>query len=550
MNVLLYLFRQSWRPLLLVIIASTLAGLSGAALVAMIGKAISGGGFAYMALAFFGVCLLLMLSRATAEITLAKVTQANIARLRVGISQKLLSTPARRLQEMGKSGLLVILTRDVEVLITALPHIPLSICNVLIVICCMGYLGWMSGPLFLMFLVFMVVGVGAFQYGRRFPLRHLRSLRGHVETLYHQFRNLIEGSRELQLNAERARRYVETELEPAAQLYRGSFVRYVGANSLIVNAGNMMFFAFIGFVVFLVPQWLALPADVLATSALGMMYMMRPIMELVGALPLLQNAGIALEKIQKVDADLSLFAAPPARSDGSDPFASAAPLRLELHQLCHQYNLPEEAHSFMLGPLNLTLEQGEIIFLVGGNGSGKTTLAMLLLGLYEADAGWISLNGVRVDRTTVEAYRSRFAVVFSDFHLFDALLSDKPDASERANAYLEALELKHKVKVVDGRFSTLNLSTGQRKRLALVSAYLEDRPIYLFDEWAADQDPVFKRVFYTKLLPDLKARGKTVIAITHDETYFHCADRVVKLADGQIQTIQGDSEPRPVLHLA
>ncbi len=543
MNVLLYLFRQSWRPLMLVIFASTLAGLSGAALVAMIGKAISGGGFANMGLAFFGVCLVMMLTRATAEITLAKVTQANIARLRVGLSQKLLTTPAKRLQEMGKSGLLVILTRDLEVLITALPHVPLSICNVLIVISCLGYLAWLSGPLFLMFSVTMVVSIGAYQYARSFPLRHLRNVRGHVETLYHQFRNLIDGSRELQLNAERGQRYVDTELEPTAAHYRDSFVRYVSGYSLI-------FFAFIGVVVFLVPRWLALPADVLATAALGMMYMMRPIMELVGALPQLQNAEIALEKIQKVDADLSLFALPRASSGGPDPFASAAPLRLELHQLCHQYNLPEDAHSFLLGPLNLTVEQGEIVFLVGGNGSGKTTLAMILLGLYEADAGWISLNGVRVDRSTIEAYRSRFAVVFSDFHLFDALLSDKPDASARANVYLEALELKHKVKVVDGRFSTINLSTGQRKRLALVSAYLEDRPVYLFDEWAADQDPVFKRVFYTKLLPDLKARGKTVIAITHDETYFHCADRVIKLADGQIQTIQGDDNARPALHLA
>lgn len=550
MRILTYLFRQSWRKLVLVMVASTAAGLSGAALVAMIGKAIGGAGFPHMAWAYFAVCAVMMLARVTAETTMVRVTQENILQLRAGLSLKMLSTPVKHLQELGKSGMLVILTHDLDNFVAALPVMPLSICNVLIVLSCLGYVAWLSPTLFLFIAVILTVSVSAFQYGRRFPQRHLLAVRGHIDTLHRQFRNLIDGSRELQLNAERGRRYVATELQPAAALYRDSFVRYVGGFSWLTNAGNMIFFVFVGMILFLVQGWLRLSPDLLATSVMAMMYMMRPIMELVNSVPQLQNADIALARIERIDSDLSLFARP-APLDAPDPFVSDGPLRLQLHDVRHQYGNEREAHSFMLGPLNLTIGQGEIVFLVGGNGSGKTTLAMLLLGLYEPEHGYVSLNGVPVDADNIGAYRRRFSAIFADFHLFDALLNSDPERSDAdANRYLAALEIDHKVRVERGRFTTVNLSTGQRKRLALVSSYLDDREVYLFDEWAADQDPAFKRVFYTKLLPELKARGKTVIAITHDDQYFDCADRVIKLADGHIETTRGRADSAPDLHFA
>jgi putative ATP-binding cassette transporter len=178
-----------------------------------------------------------------------------------------------------------------------------------------------------------------------------------------------------------------------------------------------------------------------------------------------------------------------------------------------------------------------VVFLVGGNGSGKTTLAMLLTGLYTPETGTVLIDGQPlIDDTDRAAYRQCFAAVFSDFHLFEELPgSDDPAMEDRARHYIRLLRMDHKVDVHAGRLTTIALSTGQRKRLALVSAWLEDRPVYLFDEWAADQDPAFKAVFYNTLLPDLKARGKAVIVISHDDAYFHVADRIIKLVDGQIQ---------------
>jgi putative ATP-binding cassette transporter len=127
-------------------------------------------------------------------------------------------------------------------------------------------------------------------------------------------------------------------------------------------------------------------------------------------------------------------------------------------------------------------------------------------------------------------------VVFSDFYLFDTLLGlQTPELDRRAREYLTKLQLDHKAKVKDGALSTTDLSQGQRKRLALLTAYLEDRPIYLFDEWAADQDPLFKDVFYLQLLPELQAKGKTVLVISHDDRYYHLGDRIIKLDYGKVE---------------
>jgi putative ATP-binding cassette transporter len=209
--------------------------------------------------------------------------------------------------------------------------------------------------------------------------------------------------------------------------------------------------------------------------------------------------------------------------------------RIDLIGITHSYRHEKDDSHFVLGPINLRLHRGELVFLVGGNGSGKSTLAKIITGLYVPEGGEVRLDGELVTDANRDDYRQIFSAVFSDFFLFRNLLglgSGELDAP--AQEYLEQLHLNHKVKIRDGALSTTSLSQGQRKRLALLTAYLEDRPFYLFDEWAADQDPHFKNVFYTQLLPDLKRRGKTVFVISHDDKYFHVADRVIKLDYGKL----------------
>jgi len=229
--------------------------------------------------------------------------------------------------------------------------------------------------------------------------------------------------------------------------------------------------------------------------------------------------------------DLSLDKFPAEAEADNGP---ATPLHdLTLSHVKHSYG--DGDNNFVLGPIDLNLRAGELVFLTGGNGSGKTTLAKVLTGLYIPEAGELSFNGEPLTDANRDSFRQNFSTVFSDGFIFETLLGlDKPELDQEAQDYLAQFQIDHKVQVKDGVLSTIDLSQGQRKRLALLTAYLENRPVYVFDEWAADQDPQFREVFYYQLLPGLIAKGKTVIVISHDDRYYHVADRIISLDYGKI----------------
>lgn len=205
----------------------------------------------------------------------------------------------------------------------------------------------------------------------------------------------------------------------------------------------------------------------------------------------------------------------------------------------HEHRFPPADHreaGFLLGPIDLSVKSGELIFIVGSNGSGKSTLAKLITGLYTPRSGNIFLNDTPITAANIEWYRQHFATTFSDVYLFDRYLGlADPQIDREIGKYLKEFQLDRQVSVNNGVLSTTSLSQGQRKRLALLTAFLEDRPIYLFDEWASDQDPVFREIFYQQMLMQLKERGKLVIVITHDDRYFHLADRILKLNYGRVE---------------
>jgi putative ATP-binding cassette transporter len=177
-----------------------------------------------------------------------------------------------------------------------------------------------------------------------------------------------------------------------------------------------------------------------------------------------------------------------------------------------------------------------LVFIMGGNGRGKSTLAKLITGLYIPESGKFFLDDQPITYKNREWDRQHFSAIYSDFYLFERLVGmTNHDLDKQAAEYWREFHLENKVQVKDGVLLTTALSQGQRKRLALLTAYLEDRPIYLFDEWASDQDPFFRDIFYKQLLPELKRRGKTVFVISHDDRYFDIADRAIKLDYGKVE---------------
>ncbi|OQY58819.1 MAG: hypothetical protein B6245_09925 [Desulfobacteraceae bacterium 4572_88] len=254
-------------------------------------------------------------------------------------------------------------------------------------------------------------------------------------------------------------------------------------------------------------------------------YIMKPVAAILGALGDITQGQAAFERLDPFLHEA--FAEEMVRSE-DEPLTTFE--QLSLKNVLFAYREHDDTLGFSIGPLNLTVNAGELVFISGGNGSGKSTLMKLVTGLYPPTSGTVLIDGEQVN---LSEHRHLFSAIFSDVHLFDALYGIEAD-EPRIHDLLTQMELAHKVSHGDGRFSTLELSTGQRKRLALVVALLEDKPVYMFDEWAAEQDPRFRRYFYEDLLPSLKEQGKTVLVVTHDDRYYHLGDRVIVMEHGRI----------------
>lgn len=530
MDFLILIARRSWRALLIAIVTGLACGLAAAGLIATINEDLAG--FESLrdshVLTFLGLTLLVILTRIVADISLLELGQAAVNDMRLHLSTKLVDTPYRRLQTLGKHRLLAMLTDDSQVISQAVEQVPILLVNGGIVLACLGYLGWLSLPMLGLTLLLFIVGMAVFRLPESRALKAIGQAREGKDRLFDQYRQLTDGTKELQLNHQRRRQFFQHQLEPVSLEYKRNFVRGMSIYAVTLNWGNGLFYLLIGAVLYLGPQLVELKATLVTGYILTVLYMITPLSELINALPILGRASVSLNKIKALEGEL----------DANTPTATKPPLAqirtLECRAVTHTYFREREDGHFTLGPFDLTLNSGEIIFITGGNGSGKTTLALLLAGLYKPESGQVILDGV-CSCEEGSRFRQHFSAVFTDFCLFEQLLNrEDPALAEKARDYLAHLQLDHKVTIDNGSFSTLELSTGQRKRLALLGAYLEDRPCYLFDEWAADQDPLFKQFFYTRILPDLKRRQKMVIAITHDDSYFHLADRIVKVDQGQL----------------
>lgn len=531
MKLLFALARASRTSLAAALLGSILSGLSGSALAALINRAleVDRAGLPRLGLLFAGASVCMLVFRVWSEAKFVELSQGTLARLRRQVCRRMASAPFRDIETQGSARWLAVLIEDVQRVAEFFVTVPRLLVHGAIVFGCLGYLALLSFRVFLFATGMVLAGACIHFWAVGRAHRHLSRARVAEDELYEHFRSLIEGAKELNLSHARREAFLGEVLERAVDVVRQQRTRgmlvFVGAGSF----GTFLFFVVIGVVLFVLSPLMGIDDSVRSAYALMFLYMMHPMEVLVEAVPELSQARIALERLDQLPPE------PAAYDDAAE--ASARDFQsLTLRQVRHRYLRDGEDGAFLLGPIDLTLTPGEVVFLVGGNGGGKTTLAKLLVGLYEPESGQVLLDGEVMTGARRERYRQRFAAVFSEFHLFEDLLGlSAGDLDARARALLARLQLSHKVRVEGGTFSTTELSRGQQKRLALLVAYLEDRPVYVFDEWAADQDPIYKEVFYTELLPDLKARRKAVLVITHDDQYFHLADRRLKLASGRIE---------------
>ncbi|SNB73369.1 putative ATP-binding cassette transporter [Arboricoccus pini] len=527
---LLRILAQCPRRRLGIALAASLLGATGAVgMVAAVNQALqSGQHLQLLALAFTTCAIVAIGARIASGMLFAQLGEGALLDLRRLIARRIAAAEFRSVERLGAAKVQSVMTDDARRVSDFLMAFPNIVMNAAIVVGCLGYLAWFSLQAFLLSIVVTLMGSAIFLLGNARAIGNLKRAGQAQDELFGHFDGLFAGAKELKLNRARAEAFLALSLEQSVSETRVHRLRGLRIYVLSSSSALFLVYALIGVLTF----WTGTAA---AGSTIIFLYLMMPLEALLNNLPNAQQARLSMGRI-----DFVLEA-----STSSEPRASAAPAKgfseLVLKGVRHRYYRDSEEGTFELGPIDLVLRPGEIVMLIGGNGSGKTTLAKIITGLYPPEAGSISIDGREVGDGDRDRQRSLFSAVFSDFYLFPTLAgvaasSEQLDA--RANALIEKLQLSRKVTVREGVLSTRELSQGQRKRLALVVAYLEDRPFYLFDEWAADQDPAFREIFYNSLLPELRSRGKAVLAISHDDRYFDVADRCVKLENGAVVEVR------------
>ncbi|MGL6471075.1 multidrug ABC transporter permease/ATP-binding protein [Aeromonas caviae] len=529
MELLSLVYRQYRWPFIAITLLSLLSAVSGIGVIAFINQSLieSVGDPLPILGQLVGLVLLLLVITLGSQLALTTLGHHFVYRLRGRLLKQLLDTDVARLRQIGQGPLLASLSSDIGQITIAFVRLPELVQGLVLTLGSIIYLGLLSPALLGVTALWVTVTmvVGWLLVNRVY--RHLAHMRQAEDRLYQNYQSIIAGCKELALNRERAHFVYHQLYEQNARDYREQIIRADTYHLSAVNWSNIMMLGAIGLVFFLANGLGWANTNVAATFALTLLFLRTPLLQGIGALPTLIAAQVAFDKI----AALNL-----AEPDEAFPLPPAPRSwqRIELEQVSFHY---QGEGGFSVGPINLVIERGELIFLIGGNGSGKSTLAMLLTGLYQPVSGRILLDGEPVsDRN---GYLGLFSAIFTDYHLFQHLLGPEPKEALVAE-WLERLQMGSKLAIEDGFIADIDLSQGQRKRVALLLALAEQREVMLFDEWAADQDPQFRRIFYQVLLPRLKEMGKTVIAISHDDHYFSLADRLLEMRQGRLTELTGE----------
>lgn len=387
---------------------------------------------------------------------------------------------------------------------------------------CLVLIAWLSlQALMVVLLAFVAVGI-VYVANQMEITRTSAAARRHEFGFFRGVESLVRGFKEIKLHKAKDDAFFEAEIIRLGEAYEAARGR--AGIRLLLNylLYIVLVMLAVGALLYLLPVVSPHLSDVAAQAALiaGLIPL-----SVLRDLPVVTRAAGALDRLTELEAEL-------AAATASADAAPAAPFRsLALRDIEFHYTDKDGEPSFSVGPISFEVPTGSICFLVGGNGSGKSTLLKILTGLYPAHVGSVLVNGSPVLHGV---QRSLFSSVFFEPHLFPILYGYRGVPPEEVRGWLRTLDLDDRVGYAGGRFTDLKLSTGQRKRLAMVTALVEDRPVLAFDEWAAEQDPEHRRWFYLELLPALKTRGRTVIAVTHDDRYFHVADQVIRLEAGRM----------------
>lgn len=500
-------------------VMSGLGGVSNAAILAAInaGAQSAGNGEVSVSAATLFVVALLLFIKTQHYILIATTVEieAIIHKLRVRLMDEVRHSELLPLDAIGRAAIVAAITKETTTLTQATNMVAFAGQGVVLVFFVGIYIAYLSLLAFAVSVVVICVAGVIFHIKSRQVAAGTREAAEWDNHLFDRLIDLLDGFKEVRLNRSRSDDLFDDVVEVSRKAANIKIRSQSESYKQLVFSQSAMYLL-LASVVFMVPAFSDTKGGSITQVTTALMFVVGVCMGIVQTIPILQAADVASDNIERLETKLRAIV-------GETQVESLEPRsrfdKIEMRDVVFSYMDKSSEAVFRVGPLNFALHSGDIVFISGGNGSGKSTFLKLLAGLYEPDSGELLLDGVRVDDTNRDAYRALIAAIFVDYHLFQRLYGIADPGPGEINRLLTQFRLTDKTRLTGGEFSTLDLSGGQRKRLALIVSLLEKRPILLLDEWTADQDPDFRRKFYDELLPELKQAGETVVVITHDDRY-------------------------------
>ncbi|MBX3253268.1 MAG: cyclic peptide export ABC transporter [Chitinophagaceae bacterium] len=478
---------------------------------------------------FLAIILSIILCRRRLSLIIIDRSQTLFWKLRLKVISILLKADNEQLSSR-KERIYSVVLHDIYVLTDTSFNLIEFFSALVLAISCFAYLSFISLHLFIITVIVAVFGVALYYLTTQKNQRDFEKVRMLQNRFQSTFSSLLDGFKELYMEPQKGDFLFHHRITKIADdSYKTNIKAYTGfLNNQII--GQILFYILITSTLLVFSIVFNIPKNDLINFVFALIYLLGSLETIMIMIPNFMKAKVSANHLMSLCNELTT-----ANFKNAASIQKIAKSEFEIISISGLlFSYKGVADSFEIGPVDFCIKKGEVIFIGGSNGSGKTTLVNSILGICTPSSGEIKLNNKLVNGDYYSYYRTAFSVIFSDFYLFDEILSNGIFDYEKWEYYLGLFELTGKVNINDGVFSTTKLSAGQRKRLALVVALLEEKPVLVIDEWAADQDPFFRKKFYTEIIPILKIDGFSIIAITHDDMYYHCADKLFRMEEGRL----------------
>ncbi|GAB5526614.1 MAG: pyoverdine export ABC transporter PvdE [Roseivirga sp.] len=536
---LLELLKESDLKLVPVIAISVLSGASNAALLATINRATTNGDnrgddLRLMFMSILCIAIFIITKKYVLKTGVFYVEEL-VRKVRIRIVNKIRHSELLMMEQMGTSDVYARISKDAVTVSQSAEIVSNGFQSLIMVVFSVIYVAFLSLPSFMIMILYFVLGIYAYMRISKAAQGLLQQATEKEQSFFETLDSILYGFKEIKVNKKKN----DSVFSRFSRVTSQTKELYVTANYKFITSyifAQSFFYILLMVIIFLMPMYSEMENDSIVKISSAILFIVGPMETFVSSIPFVMGANVAAGNIAALEEKLESNLKPEELEHLDDPDYDVEPMTFEkevtLKDVAFQY--PNEG--FSVGPISLTIPKGEITFLSGGNGVGKSTFLKLIAGLYYPKSGSIAVDGTELKSDNYANHRELFSVIFTDFYLFERLYGLEDADQQKVNDLLKTMGIDEKTQVIDSEVTERNLSTGQKKRLALVISLLEDKSIYVLDEVAADQDPVFKKYFYKELLFEMKRQGKTVMVVTHDDFYFDVCDNHYKLENGELVT--------------